>query len=279
MTASSKKVGLLAGISELPLEVAKAVENSGKQLYVAAFKGAADPAIEVAGRDVGWFRIGHLQALLDALMNSGVRDLILAGKIPHEALFSDGDFDSRLLSFLNSLPDQRGSSILGGFVDLLTSEGFQVKQLIDMVPQLVPKAGHIAGPSATSRQIKDAQFGWRIAKSVANMDIGQTVVIKDLTVVAVEAMEGTDGAIKRAGRITGGGNVVVKVSSPDHDFRFDVPTVGPDTAVSLAGAGGGVIVVEAGRCFLMGLDNLISTCSQNKIPLIAMNEEDVKKIP
>lgn len=275
MTGSVERIGLLAGISELPLEVAKAVESSGKPLFVAAFEGAADPAIEVAGRDVQWFRIGHLQVLLDALRRSNVTDLILAGKLPHEVLFSSGDFDNRLLSFLNSLPDRRGSSILGGFVELLSTEGFRVRQLIDMVPQLVPKAGHLAGPPPTAEQVRDARFGWGIAKKVAQMDIGQTVVVKDLTVVAVEAMEGTDGTITRAGRITGGDNVMVKVSSPEHDFRYDVPTVGPDTATSLDAAGGGVIAVEAGRCFLMGLEKLLAACSDHGITLLALDEQDV----
>ncbi len=277
MTVPSEKIGLLAGLSDLPLEVVRAVERAGTPLFVAAFKGAADPAIEVTGRDVKWFSIGRLQALLDGLRASGARDLVLAGKLPHEVLFSSGDFDDRLVDFLNSLPDRRGSSILGGFVDLLISEGFRVRQLIETVPELVPEAGHLAGPLPTEAQMEDARFGWRIAKTIAGLDIGQTVVVKDLAVVSVEGMEGTDETVTRAGSITGGQNIVVKVSSPNHDFRFDVPTVGPGTVSSLSASGGGVLAVEAGRCFLMGGDNLFRECAEKAVSLVALDETDISQ--
>lgn len=275
MTGSQERIGLLAGTSDLPLEVAKAIEDSGKQLFIAAFEGAADPSIETPGRDVRWFRVGHLEALLEGLRRSGSTSIVLAGKLPHDSLFFNDDFDSRLLALLHSLPDRRGSTILAGFVDLLTAEGLPVRELPHIVPGLVAVEGHIAGPPPTPEQMRDARFGWKIAKRIAEMDVGQTIIIKDLAVVAVEAMEGTDGAIERAGRITGGGNVVVKVSSPDHDFRFDVPTVGPHTASSLARAGGGVIAVESGRCFLLGLRELNALCRDRSISLVSLSDEDV----
>ena len=268
----SKTVGLVAGEGELPVAVAEALEKTGARLKVVAFNGLAMPEIAGGGRDVSWIPVGHLQALVDSLKSRGAEDVVLMGRVHIRHIFDPSIFDSRLAALLTALPDRRGSTILKALVGDLEREGFSVISGLEAAPGLVVKPGFIAGPRISQSQIDDVLFGFPIAKKVAELDIGQTVIVKERSVVAVEGMEGTDKAIIRAGELAGGRIVVVKVVGKGHDFNFDVPTVGPRTIRSIVQAGGGAMALEAAKCFLIRKDEVTELCNTHGISLVGVGD-------
>lgn len=272
MTESSDRIGVIAGSGHLPLHVAKCLLDVDRSIYVAGLQGAADPALEKWEWEIGWYDIFVLKDLLDGLKGAGVTKIVLAGKVEHSEIYRTSEFDSPLSNFLNQLKDHRPSTILGGLIDLLTHNGFTVLPLTDVAPDLLPTSGLLAGPDISREQFPDLQLGWRIARIIADQDIGQTVIVKDGAVVAVEAMEGTDKAILRAGELSGGGMTVVKRAAADHDFRYDIPTIGPDTIQALDSAGGGCVVIEAGRSFMLDFDRISALCDETGITLLSGRE-------
>ncbi len=269
MKLTDGRIGVIAGSGNLPLHIAHYLSGVGNKVYVAGLKGAADPALDKPEWETGWYEAYSLQGLLDGLGEAGITKVVLAGRVGHEEIFSTSEFDDPLITFLDNLTDHRPSTILGGLVDLLTERGFEVLRLPEVAPDLLPEAGRLAGPPVQLRQVPDIESGWRIARAIADHDIGQTAIIKGGAVVAVEAMEGTDRAIERAGAISGGGVTVVKLAAGDHDFRYDMPTVGSETISRLAEAGGNLLAVEAGRCFLLDLYRISALCEEKGITLIA----------
>ena len=183
-------------------------------------------------------------------------------------------FDEKMSSFVSGLRDRRGSSLLSAFVSLFTEEGFSVPSLLDVVPDLVPDEKFAAGPVPEPAAVSDLPLGWTVARRLADLDIGQTVAVKNGAVVAVEAMEGTDETVKRALSLAGGDLVVVKRAARDHDFRFDVPTIGKRTIEVLSGGKSGTLVLEAGRCFILGREDVISLCDRTGISLLVGREDE-----
>lgn len=273
---SGTPVGMIAGEGELPQAAARSMEASGQSLFVVALEGITSEKIEIPGRSVAWMPFGQFQSLLDSLKEAGIRDLILIGRIAITSIFDPSRFDERLVKFMASLKDHRGNAILAGIASEFTREGFRVLSNLDAVSSLTTPPGFIAGPQSTEAQWEDICFGWGLAKELARLDIGQTVVVKGRSVVAVEGMEGTDRTIHRAGELTPGNLVVVKVSSPDHDFRFDVPTVGSETVRALSKSGGGVLAVEAGRSFLLDRDNLSRIAEEEGVSVVGVDSETLR---
>ena len=274
MTASGDRIGIIAGSGHLPLYIAHSLSAAGEDIYVAALRDAADPGIEKPDWETGWFQLYSLKKLLDGLRLAGARKVVLAGRVGHDEIFSTTGFDDLLIHFLQDLQDHRPSTILGGLVDLLAENGFTVIPLTDAAPDLLPAAGHLAGPRLERQQLPDLDFGWRIARGVADLDIGQSVLVKGRAVVAVEAMEGTDKTIERAGNISRGGLTLVKLAASHHDFRYDVPTVGPDTILRLTESGGNLIAVEAERSLVLDLGRISALCDDKKVTLIACSESE-----
>ena len=272
MISVGDRIGVIAGSGHLPLHIAHYLSGAGNNVYVAGLKGAADPALDCPEWETGWYNTYSLQELLDGLGQARVAKVVLAGRVGHEEIFSTRKFDGLLAAFLGNLKDHRPSTILGGLVDLLTGNGFEVLGLTEVAPDLLPEAGWLAGPPVQLRQVPDIESGWRIARAIANLDIGQTVIIRGGAVVAVEAMEGTDRAIERSGVISGGGVTVVKLAAGDQDLRYDIPTVGTETISRLAEAGGNLLVVEAGRCLLLDLGRISALCEEKGITLLACTD-------
>ena len=272
MTPSPRKVGIVAGSGELPLYVARSLSEAGKELYVAALEVAAGMTPEDGRWKSDRYSLYELQGLKDGLKLNGVNGVVLAGKVAHAEVFGTGNFDDLFREFLSGLADNRAATILGGIVNLFRENGMEVLTLNEVVPDLMPAAGHLAGPSPGSVLSGELEFGWRIARSVADLDIGQTVIVKDRSVVAVEAMEGTDTAIKRAIEVAGGGVTVVKLAARDHDFRYDVPTIGKETVSRIAQGGGGTLVVESGRCVILGLEDVTALCEEAGVTLLSCRE-------
>jgi len=268
-------IGMIAGEGDLPMAVGSAVEASGGNLFVIAFEGITSDGIEIPGRKVKWLPFGQLQQVLDSLRDGGVRELVLSGRIGITSIFDPSMLDGSLMKLLASLKDHRGNTILAGIAQVFTDEGFRVLSNLEAAPDLTTPVGCVAGREPGSDQIEDIRFGWGVARELARLDVGQTVVVKGKSVVAVEAMEGTDETILRAGKIAPGGLVAVKVSSPDHDFRFDVPTVGSQTINSLSKSGGGILAVEAGRSFLLDREELSKICDEAGVSVVGVDAESL----
>ena len=272
MKSVGRRTGIIAGSGDLPIIVASTLSAAGTAPYIAALKGITSGDIEKHGWNTEWFQVTRLGSILKGLQQAGVTELIMAGKVKHELAISKGEFDPLLRDLIAMMPDLRGSTILGQVADLFESHGMTVLSIRDVLPEMISKAGLVAGPEPTPTQLADIAFGWPIAKSIAEMDIGQTVAVNNLSIIGVEAMEGTDEIVRRCGKITGGGNIIIKVTSPSHDFRFDIPTLGLETVRALAETGGGVLAMEAETCLLLQRDEVSAFCNSNGIPLLGIRD-------
>lgn len=244
--------GLVAGDGALPLEIAKELHRRGKPPVVFALSENCG-SIEEFASDVIRIAEPRLDLLLAEAATRKVDSMILAGRVPKNLMFRPELMDESLRSLLAALPVRDDHSLLGAIVAFLESKGITVLSYKAIAPELMASAGNIAGREPTAAELEDISYGSRIASSIVPLSFGQTVIVRGRSVVAVEAMEGTDAAIERAGNIAGGG-VVVKLMRPDQDERYDLPTVGTETLKCMQDAGLGCLAVEAGRTIILGGD-------------------------
>ncbi|MFN0125440.1 MAG: LpxI family protein [Verrucomicrobiales bacterium] len=266
-------LGLIAGSGQYPRIVLHAARRAGVvRVVVAAFEGETDPMLAAEADVTEWLRVGQLGKLLKFFRLSGVTDAIMAGQIAPKNLF-DLRPDLRALVLLGKLKRRHAESIFGAIADEMARDGITLLPATTFLDDLLPASGHVCGPALNAKQLADADFGFRIAKEMSRLDIGQSVVVKRGTVLAVEAFEGTDECLKRGGALGKGGATLAKVSKPNQDFRFDVPVVGPRTIQTAAEAGIRVIAVEARRTLLLGLDEIRPLCERHRIGLVAVEAD------
>jgi DUF1009 family protein len=269
----SGALGLIAGQGALPLAVSRSARGRGRRVAAIAFHGQTDPRL-AEGAEVTWLHPGEVGAALAALHAAGVREAVMAGKVPKAGLvgrFEDLRPDAEALRLLGSLRDRRDDSILGTLADFLEERGIHLLSQVDLVPELVGGAGVLGAAQPTALQRADVEFGFPIAKAIAGLDVGQTVVVKHRAVLALEAIEGTDAAIRRAGSIADAA-VVVKVAKPSQDPRFDVPTVGPDTLAALRDAKAGMLAFEAGTTLLLEREVLVREADAQGIVMLGVHD-------
>ena len=249
---------LVAGEGSLPLEIARRLAEKGNPPFVYALSGNNAGIGEYAS---GLERLERpeLGKLADRLADRGSVSVILAGRVPKSLMFRPELMDDAMKSLLSALPVKDDHSLLGAIVAYFESRGIKVLPYREILPEIMAPEGHIAGRVVTQPENNDIAYGIRIASAVVPLSFGQTVVVKNGSVVAVEAMEGTDGAIERAGSISGGG-VVVKMMRPDQDERYDLPTVGTGTLETMRNAGMTCLAVEAGRTVILG-GELFAKCA------------------
>ncbi len=270
------RIGIIAGNGTYPFVFARAARAAGVEfLAAAAFTGETDPALEDEVDRLQWLRVGQLGKLIKFFKAAGVAHAAMTGQIAPNNLF-DLRPDLRTLVLLGKLKRRNAESIFGAIGDELAGEGIELLPATTFLDDLLPGPGHVCGPKPGKRAHADAEFGFGIAKEVSRMDIGQTVVVKKGTVLAVEAFEGTNAAVTRGGELGKGGATMVKVSKPAQDFRFDVPVVGPETVRAAAEAGISLIVVEAGRTLLLERDAIEELCGKHGISLVAVGEQEGK---
>ncbi len=268
------KVGLIAGAGSLPIEFLKSAKKKGVKVVIFGIKGITDPSLETFGKVV-WVDFGKLQQLIDKLKEENVKDLVMLGKIEHRVLIENiSDFDQRALQFLSKLRDKRAVPILKGIIDELEGEGFKFIDPLPFLERILVQEGILTSKEPDDKQKKDAEFGIKIAKAVADLDIGQTVVVKDQIVIAVEAIEGTDKCILRGGELGGEGTVVCKVARKNQDMRYDVPVIGIQTLKSMMKAKAKVLAVEAGKTYLIDKENFIKFADENGIVVIGIKVKD-----
>jgi hypothetical protein len=262
----AENVGFIAGESVLPLLAVREAQRQGKKTVVAAIKGLTVP--ELAGNADQWaeFSIGQLGALISYFKKHDVRRALMVGRVRHTSIFSIWKADGKFVRFLAKVKDKTTTSLLAALADFFSGEGIEIiDSTVFLQDYLVQEKNYTPRRKVGDRLARDIEFGWEKAWGIAALDIGQTVCVKDRAVVAVEAMEGTDRAIARAAEIAGPGLVVIKVSRPGHDMRFDVPVVGLSTLNLLQDCRAAAFVLEAGKTLMLDQPQVIRLAQKAKI--------------
>lgn len=250
---------------------AKAARKAGVgRLVAAAFKNETEPVLEGLVDVLDWFRVGQLSKMIKFFRKNEIEKAVMVGQIAPSNLF-DLIPDFRTLKMLARLKTRNAESIFGAIADEMAGEGIELILATSYLDEFLAPEGLVCGPKLKDRQLQDADFGFNIAKEVSRLDIGQTVVVKNGTVLAVEAFEGTNEAIKRGGKMGRGKAILVKVSKPDQDLRFDVPCIGPSTIETAKESGVTAIIVEAGKTLMLDRDRVFELCARLKISVFGKN--------
>ncbi len=266
-TPAVKTIGLIAGNGAFPLLLAQEAQKRGDKVIAVALKEEADPSIEKFASPVTWLSIGQLGKIINFFKDHGVSHAIMAGQVKHTQLFKNIIPDMRAAKLLTKVLNKKAEAILSIVIQEFESEGIHFLPSISYLEHWLCSEGLITKRALNSTEEADIAFGVPLARAIAGHDIGQTIVVKDKTVVAVEAMEGTDACIRRAGEIAGPGCVVIKVARPKQDLRFDIPVIGPRTLESLKTAGVKVLALEAGKTLLLDKDALIKEANAAQLSI------------
>jgi len=267
-------VGLIAGNGRFPFLVLDAARRLGHQVTVVAVREEAFPELDAAASlepraEIHWLSLGQLGKCIETLRAAGATHAVMAGQVKHVKIFSGIVPDRVLLSVLLRLRSRNTDALISAVADVLRDHGIELIDSTAFLTPLLAAPGLLAGPPPGEKAQADLEFGYRMADAVARLDIGQTIAVKDLAVVAVEAMEGTDEVIARAGRLAGPGVRLGKVAKPNQDMRFDVPVVGRPTLEAMRAAGATVLSVDAGKTLMFDLDEVIRLAGEAGITVVA----------
>ncbi len=262
--------GLIAGSGRFPFLVLEGARSQGIEMAVIALKEEASPELEKFAKRLHWVSLGELSKTIELMQSEGVQQAVMAGQVKHNKIFSAIRPDWKLAKLLFSLPRKNTDSLIGAVAKVLEEEGIRLVDSTMFLKPLLPDEGVLTRRAPTAEEAEDMEYGLQVARHIAGMDIGQTVVIADRACVAVEAMEGTDETIARAGRFAEGKRlVVVKVSKPGQDMRFDVPVVGLPTVESMKQAGATALGIDATRTLLFDREKLVKLADEAGIAIQA----------
>ena len=267
MDVALESLGLIAGNRSLPLEFARQARAAGiKRLVAVAFEKETDPALAQLVDDIVWLKVGQLSKMISAFTKRGIRQCVMVGQIAPKNLY-DVRPDLRAMAALLRLKEKNAHTIFGAIADELRKDGVELIEATPWLKPLMPHTGFQLGPKLSGAQKDDVDFGFRIAKEISRLEIGQTVVVKNGMVLAVEGFEGTDECLARGGKLAGknGGAVAIKVAKLNHDMRFDVPCIGPQTLETCVSSGVAVLALEAGKTLLLEREACEKIAKENKI--------------
>ena len=250
------RIGLIAGNGQFPFLALDAARSLGHDVTIVAIREEASPAMEAAAAsgppaDFHWVSLGQLGRCIDILKRANVTRALMAGQVKHTRIFSGIVPDLTLLSVLGRLSTRNTDALISAVADVLGSHGIQLVDSTAFLEPLLARSGTLTERNPTDEERGDLEFGYGMADAIAGLDIGQTIAVRQRAVVAVEAMEGTDEVIARAGRLAGPGVCVIKVAKPNQDMRFDVPVIGVATIDALGAAGAAVLSVDAGKTVVL----------------------------
>jgi len=266
---SNKKLGIIAGKGELPAAIAVEAKSQGYSVFAVALESLADETLSKYVDEIKWVNVGKFGKLIDTLKKAGISEAVMAGKVSKSLLYkSKITPDLRAVKLLFSLKDRKDDSILLAITNELANEGIKLLEITKFSSRILMPEGILTKNKPSKEEWKDIEFGWNIAKEIGRLDIGQTVVIKNCAVMAVEAIEGTDEAIKRGCKLAGKGAVVIKVSKPEQDMRFDVPAVGLQTLNVIKEYGGSVLAVESGKSLILSKEAVIKEAQRAGISIV-----------
>ncbi|QDV69615.1 hypothetical protein Poly24_33310 [Rosistilla carotiformis] len=284
---SGSTVGLIAGWGRFPILVAESLKRQNHRVACAAIRGHACESLNDICDEVRWFGVAKMGGQLRFFRRHGVQRMTMAGKLFKADLMFQGSVWLRHLPdlfcirtmaphFITRSKDTRDDTLLTAVTDAYLARGIEVCPATDFAPELLVKQGHHSTQRLNAKQQADVRFGWTIAKQMGGLDIGQSITVKDQTVVAVEAVEGTDACIERSGKLCGKrGFTLIKVAKPQQDMRFDVPTIGPQTIELLAAAGGSCIVIEADKTIVVDREEVTRIANAHRIAIVAVNDAEL----
>lgn len=274
MKIENRKIGLIAGNGKFPLIFAQEAKKVGTEVVALAIKKETSPSLENLVDRIHWVNVGQLGDLIEICKKEGITRAVMAGQVRHTHLFGQVRLDARAMALLAGVKDKKADSLLGAVADELLREGIELIDSATYLSHLLPSPGILTRRKPTQKEWRDIEFGHKMAKEIAGLDIGQTVVVKDQTVLAVEGMDGTDRTIKRGGKLGRGDVVVVKVSKPHQDRRFDLPIVGERTVEVLKQAKAKVLAFSARSTILLDREKVVKSANQNGISLVAVKEKE-----
>ena len=270
-------LGLLAGIGHLPVDVARSAKKLGYKVVAIAVVADTDPELPENADVFYTINVGKVGKILQTLKQHDVKNVTMIGKVTKEVLYKNGVMipDLTTIRVLASLPDRKDDTIMNAIVKLIEDKGMHVMDQTVLIQPLLPEPGVLTKRKPTEQEWEDMRFGFRMAKELGRLDIGQTVVVKNRAVMALEAIEGTDACILRGGFLGKGGVVVAKTAKPAQDNRFDMPSVGTTTLTSMIHAGATGIVIEAGRTLLVDRKRTLAMAEEKGITIVSMSESEL----
>jgi len=267
MNLALESIGLIAGSRSLPLDFARLARAAGvKRIVAVAAEGETDPALASLVDEIVWLNVGQVGKMISSFTSRGIRQCVMAGQLEPKNLF-DLRPDLRAMGMLMRLKEKNAHTLFGAVADELKKDGVELIEATPWLAPLMPQTGFALGPKLTADQRADVDFGFRIAKDISRLEIGQLVVVKNGTVLAVEGFEGTDKCLARGGELAGknGGAVAVKSAKANHDMRFDIPCIGAKTFETCAAARIAVLALESGKTLLLERDQCEELARKNKI--------------
>jgi DUF1009 family protein len=266
-----RQIGLIAGSGQFPIIFSKAARAKGYNVIAAAYQKEADPALGKHVDLIEWFHLGQVKRLIKFFKSNGVNEAVMMGGIYKSRLFTEIKPDLKAIAILAGLPTSHDDGILRAFATTLEKEGIMIRESTFLLPELLAPKGCWTKRKPSRAQKKDMGIGWQIAKEIGRLDIGQCVVVGDGSILAVEAVEGTDNAIRR-GASLGKNAVVVKVCKPNQDIRFDIPAIGQKTIQVMAEAGAAALLIEAGKAIVFDQKKMIALADEQGISITAWDK-------
>lgn len=267
------KYGLIAGNGQFPFLVVDGAKKAGAELFVVAIKEETDPSIEKAAANVTWVGIGQLGKMISYFKTNGVEKAIMAGQVKHVQLFSSAIPDMRMVKMLWNLPRRNTDALIGGIANELAKDGIELIDSTFFMQDHLAPGGVLTNRKPSDLELENIEYGLHITDEIARLDLGQTIVVRGKACVAIEAMEGTDATIKRAGELANGKLTVVKVAKPDQDMRFDVPVVGTPTIKTMIAAGATCLSMTTGKTLIFDRDEMLKLANDNKICIVGSNSK------
>jgi len=263
----------LAGRGQFPFLFARAAQRRGVKVFAAAFEGETLPELEQVVDDILWVKLGQFAPIMSFFKRQGLKEAVMAGGVTKVNMFARFQPDSKAQAIMTRLETLNDDNVLRALAAEFENEGITILASTLYTPELQAPSGVLTHRSPSSDEETDIEFGWQVAKAIGNLDIGQCVVVRHRVVLAVEAIEGTDEAIRRGGRLAREGAVVVKAIKPNQDFRFDVPSVGPGTVAVMREVKASVLAIEAGKTLIFDSEEMIAAADQAGIAIIARKSE------
>jgi UDP-2,3-diacylglucosamine hydrolase len=264
-------IGLVAGNGEFPFEVARAAKKRGLSVFAVCIRGEADPKLESEVSGSCWIKLGQLGKLIKSLRDNGIKKVLFAGGVRRSQVFRGLSFDFEALSLLTRLARRSDDAVLRAIADRLRSDGIEVVGPELVLESNVATEGALTPRTLTEAELTDAKVGWTIARQLGALDVGQGAIVFEGVALAVEALEGTDAMITRAGTLCGRGGVLVKVAKPGQDLRMDLPAIGPATVEIMQRAGLTALVLEVNRAIILDRERTLAKASRYGIAVVALN--------
>ncbi len=268
------RIGLIAGSGQFPIIFSKAAKSKGFAIYAVAYLKEADDRLLDYVDDIEWMHLGQVKRLIKFFKKNNISEAVMIGAIKKTRMFSDLKPDTKAISILTGMKHTHDDGLLRAFAGVLEKEGIRIQESTFLLPNLLAQKGCWTKRKPNRNEKSDVDLGWSLAKEIGRLDIGQCLVIECGSVLAVEAIDGTDATIKRGGKLGKGESVVIKVCKPNQDKRFDIPAVGAQTVKTMYEAGVKVLAIEAKKAVVFDKEEMVALANKYGITIIAMNKND-----